>query len=85
MALRGCASAVKIATISLIFLAKRHAEGLSPVHLPAHCAKLSRLSSAARAVVAVEAAATCIRHNGCKFFRRIPAFGVYAPVFPRSA
>jgi Na+/H+-translocating membrane pyrophosphatase len=43
------------------------------------------LSSAARAVVAVEAAATCIRHNGCILFSPHSGIGVYAPVIPRSA
>jgi hypothetical protein len=66
-----------------------------PVKLPAKpaagCICLRRvlnfrgLSSAARAVVAVEAAATCIRHNGCILFSPHSGIGVYAPVIPRSA
>jgi hypothetical protein len=39
------------------------------------------LSSAARAVVAVEAAATCIRHTGCILFIAALRHWFYAPVF----
>jgi hypothetical protein len=82
---RLCFAIIIFATIPFVLLA------ILLIKSAAGCIRLRAvlnfhgLSSAARAVVAVEAAATCIRHNGCILFSPHSGIGVYAPVFSRSA